>query len=141
MSRFQNFVWTLRMKTLVEMNWLDFDVGLWCHHGLNPGLRMWTITSHSFTYGIPYGAVSHIKSFIEIMHLIYDLSRSLMCNFIISWVICEHTSTAGCLVPYEVNRCWSWFCCDFDRGGVEVFFGQFYVFCMCIISPLVYLVQ
>jgi hypothetical protein len=68
------------------------------------------------------GTVSHIKSFIEIMHLLYGLSRSLMCSFIVSWVICRHTS-AGYLVSDEINRWWSWFCGDFDRGGLEVFFG------------------
>jgi hypothetical protein len=128
MSRLQNFVWTTRMKTLVDMNWLDLDTGIWCHQVLNSGLRRLIITSHLLVhihYTLWYS--KSYQNFIEVMHLLYGLSRSLMCSFIISWVICEHASTAGYLVS-DVNRWWSWFYGDFDRGGVAVFFGRFYVF-------------
>jgi hypothetical protein len=128
MSRLQNIVWTPRMKTLVEMNWLDFDVWLRCHHGLNPGLRILTITSHLLVhvqYTLWYNK-SHQKFYWNYA-LVYGLSRNLMCSFNISWVIWENTSPAGYLVSDEVHR-WSWFCVNFDSGGVEGFFGLFLYF-------------
>jgi hypothetical protein len=131
-----NFVWTPRMKTLVEINWLDLDIGLWYHHGLIPGLRMLRIASHLLVhihYTLWYSK-SHQK-FCWNYALVYGLSWNLMCSFKISWVIWEHTSTAGYLVTDEINRWWSWFCGYFGRGGLEVFFG------MCIISCLVFQVK
>lgn len=58
-------------KCLWKWIWLDLDIGLWCQHALNPGLRMLTITLHLLVHMqyIPDGTVSHIKSFIEIMQM------------------------------------------------------------------------